>query len=163
MLHLIGMTFPDVELPTSRNSSLNLSMQTGRSVIFCYPYTGRPNVPNPPNWDNISGAHGSTPQALQYAKFSSEFEKLAIKVFGLSLLPQEWIVDFAHRHNLPYLLLSDHQKNITNHLNLPQFEVGDTNYLQRITLIVGNGAVQTILFPVSAPEQDAANALAFFS
>ena len=43
----------------------------GPAVIFCYPFTGRPGYPNPPNWDHITGAHGSTPQAIAYSELNT--------------------------------------------------------------------------------------------
>ena len=31
-------------------------------LMIVYPWTGRPGHPNPPDWDVIPGAHGSTPE-----------------------------------------------------------------------------------------------------
>ncbi|MBS0270185.1 MAG: peroxiredoxin, partial [Proteobacteria bacterium] len=62
--HLIaGTRLPDVALPATRGASVNLARYQERAVLFAYPMTGTPGVANPPDWDVIPGAHGSTPEA----------------------------------------------------------------------------------------------------
>ena len=58
-----GRRMPDLALPTTAGRSVNFAELSGRAVVFCYPWTGRPGQPNPPSWDDIPGAHGSTPEA----------------------------------------------------------------------------------------------------
>ena len=53
----------ELELEATSGAPVNPARIIGPAVIFCYPFTGRPGYPNPPNWDHIKGAHGSTPQA----------------------------------------------------------------------------------------------------
>jgi len=57
-----GRRMPDIELPTTAGRTVSLARLAGRSIVYCYPWTGRPGEPNPPGWDDIPGAHGSTPQ-----------------------------------------------------------------------------------------------------
>ena len=54
--HLIGMKLPDIELMATDGSLVNLSSQSGKTVIYCYPMTGKPGVPLPDGWDDIPGA-----------------------------------------------------------------------------------------------------------
>ena len=54
--HLIGMKLPDIELMATDGSLVNLSSQSRKTVIYCYPMTGKPGVPLPDGWDNIPGA-----------------------------------------------------------------------------------------------------------
>ena len=62
--HLIaGTRLPDVALVATRGASVNLARYQERAVVFVYPMTGTPGVANPPDWDRIPGAHGSTPEA----------------------------------------------------------------------------------------------------
>lgn len=52
-IHLKGMRLPDVVLPATDGSHINLSKIGGRTVIYIYPRTGVPGVPNPDGWDQI--------------------------------------------------------------------------------------------------------------
>ncbi len=61
--HLIaGTRLPDVALTATWGASVNLARYQERAIVFVYPMTGTPSVPNPPDWDIIPGAHGSTPE-----------------------------------------------------------------------------------------------------
>ena len=57
-----GRRMPDIALPTTAGRSVSFARLPGRTIVYCYPWTGRPGLPNPPGWDDIPGAHGSTPQ-----------------------------------------------------------------------------------------------------
>ena len=132
MLDLIGQALPDVQLPSSSGGFVNPKFVKGRAVYFYYPYTGRPGVPNPRGWDDIAGAHGSTPQALGYAAQFEAFQNLGVRVFGVSLLAPEWITDFAERNLLPYELLSDEGARFSQALQLPRFTIDGVDYLTRL-------------------------------
>ena len=110
MQHLVGRRMPNVELEATSGSAVNPSKLDGPAVIFCYPFTGRPGYDNPPNWDHIPGAHGSTPQCLAYSEAYGKFRRLGVKLFGLSLLPREWQRDFVQRNSLSFRLLSDEKR-----------------------------------------------------
>jgi peroxiredoxin len=156
---LVGTRLPDVDLPASNGSSVNLARLTGTTVVFFYPYTGRPDHPNPPGWDDIPGAHGSTPQALAFSKLYSEFLRLDVKVFGLSFQPREWQSDFVTRNALPFQLLSDEARAFSNALRLETFSAGNHDYLARRGLIIENGTIRHDMFPVTSPERHAAEML----
>ena len=59
--HLIGMKLPDIDLLATDGSVVNLSEQKRKTVIYCYPMTGKPGVPLPEGWDEIPGARGCIP------------------------------------------------------------------------------------------------------
>ena len=159
MQRLVGQGLPDMELPNSSGGFVNPRHVHGRAVYFFYPYTGRPGVPNPRGWDDIAGAHGSTPQALAYAVHYQKFRSAEVAVCGVSLLSQEWIADFAQRNLLPYDLLSDVGAKFSRHLELPFFTIDDVDYLQRITLVANDGVITHVRFPVGEPETDATHIL----
>jgi peroxiredoxin len=153
--HLVGQKLPDVDLQSSGGSFVNPAKVAGRAVYFVYPYTGKAGHPDPENWDHIAGAHGSTPQAIAYAKAMDEFVALNANVFGVSLLSPEWQADFSKLHNLPYSLLSDLEGTFSKQLALPRFVTGGREYLSRISLIVNDGIITNVRFPVSPPQDDA--------
>src|SRR4029078_12139861 len=57
-----GTILPNVNLPATNGGEVCLATHSGRSIVAIYPWTGRPGLPNPPDWDIIPGAHGSTPE-----------------------------------------------------------------------------------------------------
>ncbi len=151
----MGQPLPDVALASTQGGVVNSAHVAGRAVYFIYTYTGKVGHPDPENWDHIAGAHGSTPQALAYAKTNDAFAKLNVKIFGVSLLSQEWQADFAALHRLPYPLLSDFEGHFSSTLSLPRFKTGGEEFLTRLTIIARDGIVSHIRFPVSSAQDDA--------
>ena len=163
MDHLIGRNLPDIELQATDGRMINPARLAGTSIFFCYPFTGRPNFPNPPDWDNIPGAHGSTPQALAFSMCYGEFKKRGVKVFGLSFQDAAWQKEFVARASLLVPLLSDCEKNFSNALTLPTFRAGAEDYLRRITLIAQNSIIARVRYPIDVPENDADETLGMVS
>ena len=99
---LVGRRLPSADLPSTDGGTVNLSDIKGRVVLFIYPYTGRPDHPDPPGWDHIPGAHGSTPQARGFSEAYTEFQKFGMKVFGMSFQNSDWQREFVQRTSLPF-------------------------------------------------------------
>lgn len=147
--HLIaGTRLPDVALPASRGADVNLARYQERAVVFVYPMTGTPGVENPPGWDVIPGAHGSTPEAEGFRDAHAEFELLGYEVFGVSGQSSAEQQAFSARAGIPYLLLSDETLAFADALKLPRFETGGITYLKRLTMIVRNGTIYRVVYPV---------------
>ena len=147
--HLIaGTRLPDVALVATRGASVNLARYQERAVVFVYPMTGTPGVANPPDWDRIPGAHGSTPEAEGFRDTYAEFELLGYEVFGVSSQSPSDQRAFAARSGIPYLLLSDANFAFADTLGLPRFETGGVSYLKRLTMIVRNGIIYRVIYPV---------------
>ena len=135
----------------------------GRCVIFCYPWTGAPSLANPPGWDDIPGAHGSTPEAEGFRNLHIAFIGLRMPVFGLSTQSTGHQREFATRQKLPYRLLSDEHFVFQSALRLPIFETGGVRYLRRITLVLRDGAIERVFFPVYPPDTHAREVTAWCS
>jgi peroxiredoxin len=162
--HIIpGTRLPDVALTAVRGAPVNLARFQERAIIFVYPYTGTPGEPNPPRWDDIAGAHGSTPEAEGFRDLHAQFELRGYEVFGLSGQTSEAQRAFATRAGLPYLLVSDAQLHFADALDLPRFETGGVMYLKRLTLVVRNGVIYRCIYPVHPPHTHAAALLAELS
>lgn len=162
-MELAGRDVPDVALPATSGQPINLRRLGRQSVVFCYPWTGRAGYPNPPHWDDIPGAHGSTPQAEAYARLYEEFANRGVQIFGLSLQDTDWQTEFAMRAALPFALLSDVAHGFSRPLDLPTFETGGIVYLCRLTLIVNDGRIGAVRYPVDEPGRDAEATLALLS
>jgi peroxiredoxin len=160
--HLPGLAMPSVPLPATDGQTVDLSTLAGRSVIYIYPMTGRPDRDLPADWDATPGARGCTPQSCAYRDHAEDLRARGVQyLFGLSTQDTAWQQEAAARLNLPYSLLSDAQGALMGVLNLPQFEVDGMTLLKRCTLILRDGLIQHVNYPVFPPDQDAARVIAW--
>jgi len=157
--HLMGLRVAVVSLPSTSGERIDLSALTGRTVVYCYPRTGRPDQELPDGWNLIPGARGCTPQSCAFRDHHRDFEALGVRVFGLSTQDTEYQREAADRLHLPFALLSDAGLEFTSAMRLPLFEVGSMRLLKRLTLIVGDGVVQHVFYPVFPPDRNAEEVL----
>ncbi|MDX2287813.1 MAG: peroxiredoxin [Hyphomicrobiaceae bacterium] len=150
-LTLAGRRLPDIALAATTGGLIAPARQPGLLVLFVYPYTGVPGVPDPPGWDDIPGAHGSTPEALGFRDRIADFHRHGAAVMGLSGNAPEWQAAFATRVGLPYPLLSDAEFAFAGALDLPRFQAGALEFLARLTLIAVDGAIVHCFHPVPMP------------
>ena len=159
--HLVtGASLPDVELPTTTGDRLSLAKISGLSILFIYPWTGKPGESNPHNWDRIPGAHGSTPEAQGFQGVLEHFQARGIQILGLSTQTRDWQREFAARNGLTFPLLSDAEFKVADALRLPRFETGGVTYLKRLTLMCRDGQIVRTFYPVHPPDRHAAELLA---
>lgn len=154
------MRLPATGLPCTDGTIVTPGLIRGRAVIYVYPYTGRPGVPDPPGWDAIFGAHGSTPQSLSYSRLYPEFRKHGVKLFGLSGQETDWQREFVARTGIVFPLLSDVSGTFADALSLQRFRAGDRTFLVRRTFLIEHGEVLFDRNNVNPPEDDAAVLLA---
>jgi peroxiredoxin len=159
--HLVpGLKLPDIPLPSTAGGTRSLARLVGRWIVFIYPWTGRPGLPNPPHWDDIKGAHGSTPEAEGFRDTYERLRAAGVDVLGLSGQQAADQQEFAARMRLPFAILSDNAGTLRHALRLPTFETGGIVYLKRLTLIVYDGQVERAVYPVYPPHAHARELLA---
>ncbi len=152
--HLLGMKIPSISLNSTNGLVVNLSDLKGITVIFCYPMTGVPGVALPEGWDEIPGARGCTPQVCSYKDKYSVLEILSNNVFGVSTQNSEYQKELHNRLELPYEILSDAELKFQAGLNLPVFTVDNKVFLKRITLLVEEGIIRKVHYPVFPSNKD---------
>ncbi len=107
----------------------------------------------------IPGARGCTPQTCGFRDHHHELKELRADVFGLSTQTPEYQREMANRLHLPFEVLSDSEFQLTNALRLPTFDVSGMRLLKRLTLIVRDGRIEHVFYPVFPPDQSAAQVL----
>ena len=158
--HLPGSRIPPVTLPATDGSSVALGELAGRSVVYVYPMTGSPGTQLPDGWDEIPGARGCTPQACAFRDHHAELVAAgADRVFGLSTQDTDYQREAAQRLHLPFPLLSDAALRLTTALRLPVMLVGGATLLKRMALIIEDGVIAHVFYPVFPPDQNAAEVL----
>ena len=154
--HLAGMRMPAVSLPSTSGRTVNLAeLKTGRTAIYCYPMTGVPGRTLPVGWDAIPGARGCTPQSCGFRDRFQEFSALETDLLGLSTQTTDYQREMAERLRLPFDVLSDAEFKFCEALGLPTFQVEGMRLVKRLTLIVREGAIETVFYPVFPPDKSA--------
>ena len=161
--HLTGMSMPDIDLPATDGSSVNLARLPGRHVLYIYPMTGRPGRALPDGWNEIPGARGCTPQSCSFRDHYAELQALNTGVFGLSTQATDYQQEVRERLHLPFQLLSDEGLKLKAALGLPTFEVGEGKLYKRLTLVIDSGRIVKVFYPVFPPDRSAEETLGWLN
>jgi peroxiredoxin len=162
--HLRGLRMPDFVLTATNGADVNLANLEGTTIAYIYPMTGVPGVPLPEGWDLIPGARGCTPESCGFRDHFAELQAAgASGVFGLSSQTTDYQREVADRLNLPFALLSDPGLELAEALRLPTFEVDGMRLYKRITLVVRDGAIEHVFYPVFPTDTHAAAVLAWLA
>jgi peroxiredoxin len=159
--HLRGLIVPPIALPATNGQHVTLAELPGCTLVYAYPRTGRPGEPLPSDWDSIPGARGCTPQACAFRDHAAELRMLGVGLFGLSTQDTPYQQEAATRLHLPFSLLSDHKLALTAALRLPTFEVDGMTLLKRLTLLLQDGVIAHVWYPVFPPDTHAADVVTF--
>ena len=154
--HLANMRIASVALPATDGTMIDLAALPGKVVVYAYPRTGKPGVENPDGWDLIPGARGCSPQSCSFRDLFAELQSLGVnRLFGLSTQDTQYQREAAERLDLPFPILSDAQLRLTAAMKLPTFEASGMILLKRLTLVIRDGIIQHVFYPVFPPDQNA--------
>lgn len=161
--HLEGMSVPDVALAATDGTQVSLGKIPGRIVVFAYPRTGVPGqISLVDDWDMIPGARGCTPQTCAFRDLHKVMIAAgAARVFGLSTQDPAYQHEAAERLHLPFPLLSDEKLAMTKALRLPTMQVASMTLIKRMALVIDEGAISKVFYPVFPPDRNAGDVLAW--
>jgi len=159
--HLQGSLLPDVRLGCTNGPPVSLArLGKGRAVVYAYPRTGRPGEPElTDDWDLIPGARGCTPEACGFRDHYAELTAAGANVFGLSTQSTADQEELAARLHLPFPVLSDESLALTQAMRLPTFRAAGQTLLRRLTLVIRDGRVEQVWYPVFPPDRHAGEVL----
>ncbi|GCE51137.1 peroxiredoxin [Thermosporothrix hazakensis] len=161
--HLPGIELPSVPLLATTGEMIDVASLPGLTVLYCFPRTGRPGVPNPEGWDLIPGARGCTPQACSFRDHFQELQQFDARVFGFSTQTPEVQQELVERLHLPFSLLSDEHLTFVQALRLPTFTVEGMTLVKRLTLIVESGKIIKVFYPIFPPDKHVNEVLAWLA
>jgi peroxiredoxin len=157
--HLVGLRVPPISLIATFGGTVALAALAGRTIVYAYPMAGEDA---PPGWDLIPGARGCTPESCGFRDHHADLEAAgADRVYGLSTQLsdiQRWLVE---RYRLPFEILSDAGQELTDALRLPTFEVAGRRLLKRHTLVIDDGAISHVFYPIFPPDRHAEEVVAW--
>ncbi|WP_225849131.1 MerR family transcriptional regulator [Streptomyces sp. HPF1205] len=159
--HVRGRRVPAIDLPATSGGSVALDgLGAGRSVLYVYPLTGRPDVDLPAGWDSIPGARGCTAEACGFRDHHRDLLAAgATAVYGVSSQDTAYQREVVERLRLPFAMLSDPGLRLAAVLGLPTFEAGGDRLYSRLTLIVRDGLIEHVFHPVDEPGAHAGQVL----
>lgn len=156
MDHLPGRMLPDVALPSTSGPAVSLASLKGRAVVYGYPKTARPGVAPADGWDLIPGARGCTPQSCGFRDHAKDLAALGVAhLYGVSTQDTDYQREAAERLHLPFPLLSDRDLALARAANLPTFTAGGEVLLKRFALVLDDGVVTKVFYPVFPPDRNA--------
>jgi peroxiredoxin len=160
--HLAGLPVPSVRLRSTAGREIDLrELATSRTVLYIYPRSGRPDEALPPGWNEVPGARGCTPQSCAYRDHYEELRRLGVRVFGMSTQTTDAQQEFVRRVGLPFEVLSDADRGLTRALKLPTFDVPGHTCIKRLTLVLSQGRIEKVFYPVFPPDKNAEEVIAW--
>jgi peroxiredoxin len=161
--HLPAMAMPELTLAATDGASVDLSaLGAGRTVLYLYPLSGRPGTDLPDGWNAIPGARGCTPEACGFRDHIQELHEAgAERVYGLSSQDAAYQTEFAERLLLPFSILSDPELRLGELLRLPTFQGAGQRLYKRLTMIISDGRIEHVFYPIFPPDRHADEVLSW--
>jgi peroxiredoxin len=158
--HLPGSLAPDIVIPCTAATPVNLRSLPGLTVVYAYPRTGVPGEPAfHQNWEALAGGRGCTAESCGFRDNYAQFIAAGARVLGMSTQDLKCQREAHARLRLPYDLLSDSELDLTAAMALPTFEVNERVFLKRLTMVIRDGRVKHAFYPVQNPETHALEVL----
>ena len=155
---------PDVVLATSGGEPLHLGrLSSGLTLVFVYPHIGIAEGVSESGWNAIPGARGCTPEACGFRDHERELGELGASIVGVSSQALDEQRKAVQRHELGYPLASDPDMELATTLGLPTFETRGHRFYRRLTLVVRDGRVEHVFYPVFPPDRHAAEVVAWLA
>ena len=148
-------------LPSTSGGAVDPAAFPGRTVVAIYPWTGRPGLPNPTEWDELLGAHGSTPLLEGFRERHQAFGAAGVRLLAVSGQSTEHQRELVSRLGLPFEVLSDASGALRAAWALPAFAAGKEAYLRRLTLVLRDGAIEKCFYPIHPSAEHAEAVLAW--
>src|SRR5262245_13427142 len=160
--HLAGLKLPSVSLAATNGVNVDLSALKGLTVVYIYPRTGVPGQPSPDGWDAIPGARGCTPQSCSFRDHFAEIKGLGVRaVYGLSTQDAAYQREAVERLHLPFPILSDADLKLAHAIKLPLFTVAGMTLMKRMALVIDDGVIAKVFYPVFPPDKNAEEVIAW--
>ncbi len=168
---LLGMPLPTLKLEWMPGQRLDVG-RLGRAplVIYCHPGAEPEDVQGDfedafeAGFEGVDfkgdfDGEGATPDLAECRSFAErclELGSMRHRVVGVSSQSARSILSLASHEALPHVLLSDDRLELADEMGLPTFEVDGVSHYERLTMIVRDGRVEKVFYPIPDPAAHAA-------
>jgi peroxiredoxin len=161
--HLAGAAVASIALPATDGTTVALASLKGRIAVFAYPRTGQPGKASlVDEWDMIPGARGCTPQTCSFRDLFADLKRAGAQgVFGLSTQSTAYQREMVERLHVPFPVLSDEKLEFARAMRLPTMQVAGQTLIKRLALVVDDGRIKKVFYPVFPPDRNAGDVLAW--
>ena len=83
------------------------------------------------------------------------------QLFGLSTQDSDYQREAAGRLHLPFPILSDAGLELAQAIRLPTFAVAGMTLLKRMALVIEDGVIEKVFYPVFPPDKNAEEVIAW--
>ena len=140
---------------------------TSRScpAVRCFTFTRARACPvrrRPTAGIRIPGARGCTPQSCSFRDHFAELKRLGVsRLYGLSTQDTAYQREAVERLHLPFPVLSDESLELARAIRLPTFTAAGMTLLKRMALILDDGIITKVFYPVFPPDKNAEEVIAW--
>ena len=161
--HLAGAIVAPIVLPATDGTTVALAALEGRIVVFAYPRTGQPGKASlVDDWDMIPGARGCTPQTCSFRDLFADLKRAGAQgVYGLSTQSTTYQREMVERLHVPFPVLTDEKHELARAMRLPTMQVAGQTLIKRLALVIDDGRVAKVFYPVFPPDSNAGQVLAW--
>lgn len=156
---LVGRDLPAIALPSTDDQTVELSglgFGGGRALVYVFPMTGEPGRDMPEGWDSIPGARGCSSHNCDIRNHYADLVQLGVdRVYGLSSQSRAYQSALVDALRLPYPLLTDEELRLADDPGIPTLSAGELTLFRRCALLVRDGVIEHVFYPIFPPDQAA--------
>ena len=107
---------------------------------------------------------GMLAPVMRFPRSFCGFEGLGVNhLFGLSTQDTAYQREAANRLQLPFPILSDEHLRLADALRLPNFQTSGMTLLKRLTLVIRDGKIEHVFYPIFPPDRNASDVIAWLN
>ena len=133
-------------------------------MVFAYPRTGEPGkISLVDDWDMIPGARGCTPQTCSFRDLFAELKAAGAAACVRPVDAEQRLPDrdgVAAASAVPGAVGREAGADAARS-NLPTMEVAGLTLIKRLALIIDDGRITHVFYPVFPPDRNAGDVLAW--
>jgi peroxiredoxin len=152
---LVGRAIPaGLRLTASSGTPIEPRRDTGPAVVI-YFYPGTPSSPD-------GGSDSERADAAQQRAFDrhhDDFSAHALRPIGVSSASERTLRTSVFENRLGHDIWSDPQLLLGQALGLPTFEEAGNAGYRRLTMVIREGQIAKVFFPIDSPERSAAQVI----
>jgi peroxiredoxin len=147
---------PSLELEWMPGEWLDVrSLGSRPLVLYCHPGI-ESGVSESADHGDGQALGADAAECRSFAERELELASMNHRVVGVSSQSATCQLDLATQEALPHVMLSDARLELAEEMGLPTFEVDGVRLYERATLIVRDGRVQKVFYPIPDPAAHAA-------